>query len=319
MTLLDSLRAASRSRWGSALKFAAGVAVIVAVLLVVDWRTLSDLGSRVRAGDFVLIALASVAAHALGAARFKLLCDPILTLPLVTHMRQYFVSACFSLFLPSMAGGDGVRVVLLTQSGAKVSQAVTLVLSERIIGAVSLLMVSAVGALPSPLPVWTKGALVAAALGALLGLGIARRLSTRFSPSRPAMASAFDAVRRALAIGRAGPVLVASFGYQAAVVAVTALVSWTLSLEVPLSLVFALTPLVWFVTMVPVSLGGLGMREAGFVVVFGWATVRPEPALLLSLGTYAGLVSVGLAGALWFALDRLRKGMASEPESRDPR
>jgi uncharacterized membrane protein YbhN (UPF0104 family) len=284
--------------------------VVAAVAYAIDWAELGRLLSRIKPHDIALIALASLAGHVIGAARFKLLCDPVVRLPLLTHARQYFVSACFGLFLPSMVGGDGVRIVMLTQSGARASQATTLVLSERLIGVVSLLLVSAGGALASDLPGWSKAVLCGTALGALLGLELVRRLGSRFTPKHAGLASAVDAVRRALAFERTGPVLLASVAYQGSVVATTALVGWTLSLGVPWSLVFALTPLVWFATMVPVSLGGIGMREGGFLVVFGWASVEPEPALLLSLGTYAGLVSVGLAGALWFFAGRLRPSTA---------
>ena len=62
--------------------------------------------------------------------------------------------------------------------------------------------------------------------------------------------------------------------------------------------VFAFVPLIWFLTMVPLSLGGLGVREAGFVYLFGTVGVAEGASLLLSLGTYAGLVAAGAVGGV---------------------
>ncbi len=304
MGFVESSRAFFQSRWGAALKLLLGLGVLVIVVRSVEWSVLSSLASRTSPIGVLLVALSAIGAHVVGAARFKLLCDPVVRLPLLTHARLYFVSTCFGLFLPSLVGGDSARVVMLVQSGAKASQATTLVLSERIIGVASLLLVSASAALFSPLPAWAKGGLGAAALLALLALEIMRRVGATLKPGQAWAQSALDAVARALSVERVGSVLLVSLFYQTAAVATTAFVGWGLALDVPKILVFTLTPLVWFATMLPISVGGLGVREAGFLIVFSWAGVEREPALLLSLGTYAGVVIVGLCGAIWFALAR---------------
>jgi hypothetical protein len=69
--------------------------------------------------------------------------------------------------------------------------------------------------------------------------------------------------------------------------------------------VFALSPLVWFVTLLPISVGGLGVREAGFITIFALVGTSKEEAVLLSLGTYAGLTAIGVVGAAWFAWKRI--------------
>jgi hypothetical protein len=101
---------------------------------------------------------------------------------------------------------------------------------------------------------------------------------------------------------RFGHILLASVGYQATMVAVTVVTGVTLGLPVPVSTIFALAPLVWFVTLLPLSVGGLGVRDAGFAAVFAWAGVPLEHSVSLSLGTYAGLVAIGVAGAIWLLL-----------------
>ncbi|RZV59985.1 MAG: hypothetical protein EX270_01170, partial [Pseudomonadales bacterium] len=63
---------------------------------------------------------------------------------------------------------------------------------------------------------------------------------------------------------------------QVATISLSWLMAEALAVEVPFSACLALVPLVWVLTMAPVSLGGIGVREAAFVYLFGLVGV-PGP------------------------------------------
>jgi glycosyltransferase 2 family protein len=302
------------SRAGGLIKLALGLLVLSYMVSTLDWPVLQSLASRAKPSYLLAIAAVAVTSHLVGALRFKLLCDPVARLPLLTHARQYFTGAYFSMFLPSSIGGDGVRILLLKAAGVATARGTSLVATERVLGAFSLLGVSMAAAMAAPLPEMLRLALAAAVLGATIGLAVLRAISSRFTPKWPPLAMAVDAVRSAVASDRLVSALALSFLYQIATVGVTITVDRVLGLGVPMATILALAPLAWFATMLPISVGGLGVREAAFVFVFAWGGIEKERALLLSLGTYAGLSAIGAVGAVWFTWDRLRGTAASRTE-----
>lgn len=156
------------------------------------------------------------------------------------------------------------------------------------------------------MPLWIRQLVPLGAFGALAGIILLGWLGSRVSSRRPWLASAAGIVHSALGPRRLARTLGASLVYQVAAVGTTILVGHAVELPVPALTILALTPLVWLVTVLPISVGGLGVREAGFVAVFGFAGVSPESAAILSLGTYAGLVAVGLVGGAFFTWQRTR-------------
>lgn len=302
------------SRLGGLIKLALGLLVLFYMVSTLDWPLLSSLAGRAKPAYLFVIGAVAVASHVTGALRFKLLCDPVARLGLLTHARQYFVGAYFSMFLPSSIGGDGVRILMLKGAGVAAARGTSLVAMERALGAFSLLGVSMAASFAAPLPTMLRVALAAAVAGATLGFVVLRALSARVTPKWPPLAMAVETARSAVAADRVLGALALSYVYQVATVGVTMTVNQVLGLGVMPMMILALAPLAWFATMLPISVGGLGVREAAFVLVFAWGGVERERALLLSLGTYAGLAAIGAVGGLWFTWDRVRGTAASQAE-----
>jgi uncharacterized membrane protein YbhN (UPF0104 family) len=59
-----------------------------------------------------------------------------------------------------------------------------------------------------------------------------------------------------------------------------------LSMQIPLGLVHALllTPVILFITAIPISIAGWGLREGAMVFVFGMIGMSAESAFSLSVG-----------------------------------
>jgi glycosyltransferase 2 family protein len=85
--------------------------------------------------------------------------------------------------------------------------------------------------------------------------------------------------------------------------------------DIPFSLNLFITPIFYFIYLLPMSFGGLGVREGAYVLLYGVFGVPPEVALLVSCINLSGLLMNNAIGVfiLWF---QRHNGKASclEPE-----
>jgi uncharacterized membrane protein YbhN (UPF0104 family) len=76
------------------------------------------------------------------------------------------------------------------------------------------------------------------------------------------------------------------------------LVGESLGLHLSMISYFACVPVVWLATSIPVSIAGLGVREASFVLLFGSLGVTREHAAAIGVLNSAMALLTGLAGGL---------------------
>ena len=63
---------------------------------------------------------------------------------------------------------------------------------------------------------------------------------------------------------------------------------------------FLLVPLVFLISLIPVSFAGWGIREAGAIWLFGMVNMPKEDALILSIAYGTMLILSGLPGLILF-------------------
>jgi glycosyltransferase 2 family protein len=220
------------------------------------------------------------------------------------------VGVFFAQVLPSVAG-EGVRAWLLVRLGSNWPTAVTSVVIDRGVG-VGLLIVLGflVLLLPSGLGLTALGGyrdavllvygalILAGVLGLLLAPKIVPRLA-RWRYSRWFATLAAD-VHRVL-LGSKGPVVL-SIGclIHAFTVVVIWLVGRAQGLALPLS--DAVVLFMTSVVVVPISIGGWGLRELAVVSLLASYGVAPERALLFSVCFGLALAVGSLPGALVWLL-----------------
>ena len=97
-----------------------------------------------------------------------------------------------------------------------------------------------------------------------------------------------------------------SFGIQAMNIAVYILLANALDISVPWGYYFLFFPIVTVITMLPISLNGLGIREGMFIYLFSTLGVPSAEALSLSLSWIFIVTCISLLGGVIFAI---RKGV----------
>jgi uncharacterized protein (TIRG00374 family) len=238
--------------------------------------------------------------------------------------RTYFVALFAGQFLPAAIGGDAVRVVELGRLTHDAPEALASVLIDRLVGLMSLVGLAVVAVLVSgagsrPGVVLAEAAFGIAAAGALALLfssrlrgAVARWLEPRAEGRRLAVGQrfydalhAYRAHRRTLAV-----VGVLALAVQAARVGVIWMLVRALGLHVPDSVVLLAGPVVFAALALPVSLNGIGVREAVFVYFLHGHATRPE-AIALGLAFFAAGTLTALGGAAVLVVRFVRYGIGS--------
>jgi glycosyltransferase 2 family protein len=220
------------------------------------------------------------------------------------------IGAFFSQVLPSVAG-EGVRAWFLVRLGSDWRNAVTSVVIDRavgvglliVLGFVVLLLPSGLGALGGYRDVML-GVYCALLLLGAFGLLFAPKIVPRLAQWRYSrwLATLTAAVHRVL-LGSSGPMIV---GIGCLIHALTILVIWSLGraqgILLPIPDAAVLMTIMIGVALVPISIGGWGLRELAIISLLGHHGMAPEKALLFSVSFGLAVAIGSLPGALAWLL-----------------
>ena len=298
-----------------AVKLSVSIILLVVLFSRIDvaqlWAT-----ARLASVPWLLVAMAVFAVSTLaGVWRWHLLVKAQhIDLSFQALLGSFLVALYFNNFLPSNIGGDVIRIGDTARQTNSKTLATTVVLLDRILGLMALIFVAALAATmagrlhhtaPPIWPGWLWAAFVAGAAGATLAVfaptavgGVLRPLtvfhaewvSDRITTMTTALAK-FGAAPAALAGGFLGAVFV-----QVTLVLFYSAVSYALHLDIAFWDLAVVIPMSFVVQLLPVSVGGFGVREAFFSYYFHRVGQPIEDAVLLSLVAQALLMLFSLSG-----------------------
>jgi hypothetical protein len=286
-----------------ALKLGITALLLAAVVTYVD---LQALWQKVRAVDprWLLLSWSClVVGYVLCGVRWAWMAEGLgMSVSMSRKITLYFLGMFASLFLPSTIGGDVLRGILLARGEGRTGagwQATASVLLDRINGlyALSLLVSLAMFAFHWPVIWWLGWGLGVSAMW--IGLALYPRLHG-FIPPR------FSAIRD-LPIGE--PLLRArwwrslpvSFVFQVLIVQAHVFLGMAVGLHMSWPAYAVMVGLVGVMAFLPISLNGLGVREAGYVgfaVYFG-ADASAAAAMSVLWLVVLSLASLPGAVVLW--------------------
>jgi glycosyltransferase 2 family protein len=241
--------------------------------------------------------------------------------PFSTVLRIFFVSTFVGSFLPSV-GGDVYRAYSLSRYDVRLSESAASVLMDRVLGVLSMVLLSAaaLAAAPQvPRNSWAGVSLAAAGTGCVIAgvVVFSSRVASTIQravrqlpwPRLHRMASTLtDAVRRyANHHGELVRVLAASVMVQALRVLQAFCLGRAIGIDVGLGMFFVFIPIAVLMMQLPITVSGLGVAQGAFVWLFGQVGVAAAAATALSL-LFIALGFLGnLPGALLYATgDRAR-------------
>lgn len=313
----DRDSSSARDRLLMVLRVAVSVALLTVLLSRVDREAL---WASVRHASVPWLAAALVVyfIHVLtGAWRWRLLLGAQnVHVPQRDLLSSLLVAYFFNNFLPSNIGGDVVRIRDTSRPARSRTIATLVILTDRVLGVIGLFLVAAVastiafetrGSAGAPiLPVWLWAILfagtAAVAPAVLSPTQLSRLLAplTRLHPEW--VGGRIETLTLTLHRFRARPTVLATC-FTGAVLVQTLLVIFYLAvvyaLDLPITVwdLAVIVPVSLVVQMLPVSLNGLGLREATFSYYFTRIGLPNHYGVLLSL-VAAGLAMLfSLSGA----------------------
>jgi len=251
----------------------------------------------------------------------------VVDVPLSLTIKSYLVGTFFKQFLPTIVGGDVVRGMDTAKPCGSLTKSLTIILFERFTGILVLLMLVSTGiALQigrfkevSYWPVFVLGFLVVGMVIFLWKEGIDLAFLEHKIPFRigKAIVHKSSTVLDILVQFRSHPwplvkVILLGLALQLLFILHYYLLSIAFSLDLPFSFFMVVIPVIFLLSMLPVSINGIGVRENLFVYFFAKVSVSPEKSLAIAWMAFVMILSYALIGGLIYMLRKGEKEAISE-------
>lgn len=214
-----------------------------------------------------------------------------------TLFKFYLIGAFFNNLLPGAIGGDIMRTrAFIKTSGTKVSKATQITIIERIFGLGSLLIILSLSVFLLDIPkefyskfqtLW-QWAIITGSIAFLLLLILRNKIFKTITISSASIII----------------ILFLSILSQMGDIIIAYVFSHYFNLQIPFTQFFFIMPLVYLATVLPISLGGLGVREgvmAGLLSLYGI-----EISLAIGISFLMTIIKllIGIIG--WFTYIRMK-------------
>ncbi|MBX7167876.1 MAG: glycosyltransferase [Pirellulales bacterium] len=240
-------------------------------------------------------------------------------------LQLYFEGMFFSLCLPTSVGGDVVKAYRLAPTLATRVLAGCTVLADRLTGLTALLSIATVAiigqSLAAGLVSWIAVIVLVGAAVAFLtraGLVLAQQHAARLT-LLPRVGRLIGALQPYF---DRPPVIAAALAWSLAIQALNIVCVWTLGqalgLEIPASAYCVAVPIVSLLTVLPLSINGVGIREGGLALLLAGYGMTHEAGIALGLLWFLVVMASGLIGGAVYLLGPVRPRIPGPPAAESP-
>ena len=298
------------------LRIAVSGGLLLLLLLFLPWDTARSALGRLPFSLWMGALAGFIAGHFLGVVKWRVLVNAGggRRLRMLGAVRCYAAGLFANLCLPSIVGGDVLRAALAARVTRSPEAAVLAGLVDRIIDVATLGFLIALGGIfaRGALPAWGRSALtisllvVALIIVVFLPLLVRRQLEQWPRRFRRRIGRGLVALRSvARNPGSALTSLTLSVIIQSAFVFLNVGIGRAIGIDVPLGVWFVVWPLAKVAGLLPISLGGLAVRDAAFAALLVPLGVPIALGILTSLVWQSVLIAGGLlAGVAWWIIAR---------------
>jgi uncharacterized membrane protein YbhN (UPF0104 family) len=319
--IADELPPPRRGYGPFAIRLGLGVIVLAVLLWRFDVAPVFRSLARERLAFFAGSVALYLASQVMSTFRWQLLTRLNgIAAPFREHLTYYFIGMFTNLFVPGLVGGDAARALYLGRRHDCTGEAIASVIADRGIGLVALFWFAAAGALVIsgvPLPRPLIRTTVAIGLVSFLGYVMAPLLVIPARNFRgrlgKVVAPVIPYLRRPVALI---PAIILSLVLQASLAACQYILARGIGLETRLATFMFLVPIANVAASLPITINGLGVREAAYLVLFGIAGVGKHDAIALSLLWFASTALGGLSGIVAFVTTEVPRSVDRTPGPR---
>ena len=240
--------------------------------------------------------------------------------PVMTLSKHYFIGNFFNLFLPAVVGRDIVRGFYLYTSSSGKKETITSIVLESFIGLAALVLLSVLSVVMAVfLGFDTVESSIVRAIFIAFGICCifaaaffyvkTDRLFDRLIPVvartkfKPVISFFRDVMKYNKTPVTLWYILIISFLFQLIGVISIYLLALSLGSTTTFINFLILLPIIWVISMLPVSINGLGVREVSFVFLFDTVGMVEEMAVAICVFWILQTFALGLIGAVLFIFE----------------
>lgn len=297
-----------------------GTSIILLIFLFrnVDKKSLYEV---IKNADKTLLFLAFCiffSGYALCLLRWEMLLKAVkIHLPLKRIIISFSGGIFFSLFLPSTIGGDLMRSIDLAAHTKRPKEVVATVLLDRLSGYIGLVSLALLSILFGWRFIQDRSVLLSVAIITGVLIAVLLVLFNRFvynkinkilhSPSAGKIRESIKNLHQEIHYFRHHKKVIVNNLIFSAVIQATApltffVLALALGLKIKLLYFFIFLPIISAITLLPISIGGLGLRDATTVFFFAKVGVVKNLAFAMSLINFFFILICGALGGLIYAL-----------------
>jgi uncharacterized protein (TIRG00374 family) len=276
--------------------------------------------------EILLLAFAVIwIAHFICVYRWKMLMRPLMPVLSVPRLFGiYCIGLFFNLTFPTVVGGDIVKMYYAGKPSKCYAQSFASTFLDRDAGMFAMMIIACVAILiypvevpgiPVSLIIWGVFAIFVAGNIGIFAPYFHRRLTNllhrlhmqKIATKVDLISNAFQIMGRhkALLLGS----LLISFVNQFLVIAVTWILALGLRLDISPLWFFVFVPVITLISMIPISINGMGLRENAFMSLFGAIGVAPASSIALGLLSSVVIILSSLPGGIVYIFLRNRNDL----------
>tara|TARA_B100000131_G_scaffold320036_1_gene367195 strand:- start:321 stop:1286 length:966 start_codon:yes stop_codon:yes gene_type:complete len=271
---------------------------IILLIVVVDFEKLTNLLISLPISTILLIGVISLIRPILGGLRCWFAYKSIGNLSILDATKGYVLSAYGTIFIPSAIGGDLLRIEHMKNcSGNSRKEALLVASLERSVGFFCLLLLAFIISffdLPFSVPTsWFLYVfLIILGIVSLTGFLIIYTKNSLF-------VKMVEYIKNYTTPPLLFGVLILSLIFQCVSLSIPVIVGYVLA-DWDVAITIALmTPLVAIFSTLPISIGGIGLREASYVGLCALVGIENELAFLVGLSLSLSIILSGVPGILF--------------------
>ncbi|MFB4165994.1 lysylphosphatidylglycerol synthase transmembrane domain-containing protein [Alteribacillus sp. JSM 102045] len=301
-----------KKNWRQIIRFSVRLLISLAACLFlvfyIDWREFVSYISQANIGFLVVAFLAAHLCIWISGYKWYILCREGEDLHFFTCLKWYYIGFFFNNFLPGSIGGDGVRMYLAgKQIGA--ANSIASVTTERVFAGIALFIIMTIGLLSMNqtgtflFEVIFLFSLCVLTYSLLFNEQISSYLKRKLGKN----AAAFYNVIHTHKKGKLFLELICfSLAFQVCFVWITDLLYRSMGVTIPFWSQLAFVSLISVLTMIPISINGLGIREGSYAYLFTLVGVGESVSVAVSLLFFGMVLAVTSVGGIFYLFERGR-------------
>jgi glycosyltransferase 2 family protein len=250
--------------------------------------------------------------------RWRILMRPLMPVPSLTNLFGiYCIGLFFNIAFPGLIGGDVVKMYYAGKPSKSYPQSFAATFLDRDAGMLAMMIIACtmiivhpvhVSGIPVTIIIWSVFVAFILVNIAIFAPACHRRLTDLLIFLKlPKFAHKIDLISGAFQLSGKHPAgllisLLISLVNQLLVIALTWILALGLHIQAPLAICMVFVPVITLISMIPISLGGVGLREYATMSLFG--SIGVPLASCIALGLLSSIVTIlsSLPGGIVYIL-----------------